>query len=1152
MNSLYEEFRAKTFSVFRSLARDWEQFEDAEMLVGSSDATANLKRNTVRKAIDTDWIDAIEAALPALDLIVRHPAVAIEDVDEILPVELSRHITEKSIKHLAQHTNLILSVDGDEVTPQKILNVYHDETYLTYENKFVNTLLARLSAFVDKRYNALIDGSGVERNYRFDYQTEFEHHLPDDGGRNSARISLRIELTSPLDTEDSESEIEINERFKLAIERIKRINMALIGYRSSAFAQKLGRSYIRPPVIRTNAILKNKNLKECLLLWEYIESFDKVGYSLLMDEYVEMPSSSYISDLYSSIALQYVNFYNGVTESDEKRLLSKKRLFETEPEFDSEFETEELDDFEVYDMEYKKTVPVSRLMNNRKKLSEDEKRVHNAIIVALRADELIHAEELAREAEERRLAREKRLAEEAERKRREEEERRRLEEEARRLAEEQEAARLAAEEEARRRAEEEEAARLAALAALGPVEIRYRRSFLSRYIQTEPEIQDYYTDIKNLLLSYEGVKSKTSWAYESFKKGRTHIARIDVKGKTLYLYLALDPAEFADSKYFFNDVSDKCEEMPLLMKVKSERGRNHALQLIEILMEKLGIVRNEESEHVDYHMPYETTEALIEKKLIKVILPKGVTLEDGQATVAADLSELSKRADGEADAADGEAETADGEAETADGEAETASTEPTAAEPEEEQAPAEESEGTPDVEITVSPLGAVEVRYRRSFLSRYIQADAEVQSYYTEIKNHLLSYNGVKAKTSWASESYKRGRIHIAKIDVKGKTLYVYLALDPAEFADSKYFFTDVSAKNAETPMLMKVKSERGKKHTVELITILMEKLGLEALAEHENIDYRMPYETNEELLEKKLIKVILPKGVTLEDGQETVAADLSELSKRADEKAEPETEPTEELASTEEPETEPTEEPASTEEPETEPTEEPASTEEPETVPTEEPTSTEEPETKPAEEPASTEEPETEPTEETISAEEPETEPTEEPASTEEPETEPTEEPASADEHEVDAEEFVSEIEDEALERQLDKLLESADPGTAFSFVSVYGTPVVKRKKNAVEERDYAFSDSDNSDTGAVLVPYTRAQYLALPRKKKKAVLMTVRKLVEYRNTSRLVRALRARGSENPRILERIALLEERMRAEERALPNAKLWEASVQRLKG
>ena len=451
MNSNYESFRDKAASLLSELAKENADYSDAKMLIASADTSANLKKNVVRKSIDLEWIEKIEATLPYLDVVIRNPSVAIEEVEEILPVELTRKISDKSIKHLSQHTNLILSIDGDEITPSKVLNIFREETHVTYENKFVNTLLARLSAFVDKRYKILDGTSGIEENYKFGYTAEFEHfeNLGEDTGRNSAKVHLSIELTSPMTSEGTDSDEDINARYKDALARVRKISMAITSYLSSPFAQKLGRNFIRPPVIRTNAILKNKNLKECLTLWEYIETCEKTGYSFVADEFKEMPSDHYISDLYSAIALQYTQFYNGVINNEDTRLLSKKHLQETYPDFNGGGGEEELDDFLVYDSEYRKIVPVSRLMNNKKKLSEDEWRIKDEIDIALKADEIITAriiaeeERRAREREERRLLEleAKRRAEEEEAKRRaiEEEEQRIREEEARKISEEEEA-----------------------------------------------------------------------------------------------------------------------------------------------------------------------------------------------------------------------------------------------------------------------------------------------------------------------------------------------------------------------------------------------------------------------------------------------------------------------------------------------------------------------------------------------------------------------------------------------------------------------------------------------------------------------------------------------------------------------------------------
>ncbi len=466
MNNEYKEFRNQVFSAMHTLASENEIYADAQMLLGASNVEATLSKQDILKSIDTEWVDAIEAALPHLDVVIRNPNVAIEDVEEVLPMELSRHINDRSVKHLAQHTNLILDIKDDDVIPQKILNVYREETYLTYENKFLNTLLARLSAFVDKRYRALEGGRGTERKYKLDYDTKFEHHPSETGGRNSAAVHLSIELTSPLDREIiSEDTVDINEKYANALERIARINRAITSYRSSVFAEKMGRAYIRPPVIRTNAILKNKDMRECLRLWDYIEGFDKIGYSVQTDVSAELPSDEYVRDLYSTVALQYVNFYNGVAEDGSNRMIVQKQIFDKDPEFSATPDEEDFNDYKVYDSDYKRMVPVSRLVANPPKLSRDEKRIADAIRIALEADAMITARRKAEEEAKRRAEAEaRRIAEEEARRIAEEEARIAAEEEARRLAE-LEAIRLA-EEEAKRLAEEEEARELARLERL--------------------------------------------------------------------------------------------------------------------------------------------------------------------------------------------------------------------------------------------------------------------------------------------------------------------------------------------------------------------------------------------------------------------------------------------------------------------------------------------------------------------------------------------------------------------------------------------------------------------------------------------------------------------------------------------------------------
>ena len=65
MGYQYDDFKEKAYSALRRLAKESPSYADAQMLVGSADTTAHLARQFVRKSIDTEWVEHIEAALPA-------------------------------------------------------------------------------------------------------------------------------------------------------------------------------------------------------------------------------------------------------------------------------------------------------------------------------------------------------------------------------------------------------------------------------------------------------------------------------------------------------------------------------------------------------------------------------------------------------------------------------------------------------------------------------------------------------------------------------------------------------------------------------------------------------------------------------------------------------------------------------------------------------------------------------------------------------------------------------------------------------------------------------------------------------------------------------------------------------------------------------
>ncbi len=176
--------------------------------------------------------------------------------------------------------------------------------------------------------------------------------------------------------------------------------------------------------------------------------------------------------------------------------------------------------------------------------------------------------------------------------------------------------------------------------------------------------------------------------------------------------------------------------------------------------------------------------------------------------------------------------------------------------PEEAQAPAD---GTTRVIYTNDDGWYVNVRYDKSFEAKLIQGDEKLKNYYSELKNELLSYKKVTARKSWQHEAFRRGRTTVAKLVIRGKTLRLYLALEPMLYEESKYLVEDASehAKFAKTPLLYRIKNDRRCRYAKDLIAAAM--ASAEALrGDDQNEDYAsVPYESTDDLIAQGLVRII-------------------------------------------------------------------------------------------------------------------------------------------------------------------------------------------------------------------------------------------------------------------------------------------------------
>ena len=271
-------------------------------------------------------------------------------------------------------------------------------------------------------------------------------------------------------------------------------------------------------------------------------------------------------------------------------------------------------------------------------------------------------------------------------------------------------------------------------------------------------------------------------------------------------------------------------------------------------------------------------------------------------------------------------------------EKETSVEEPVA-EPVAEQAPAEEpvadkpeeqlladkpaEEGTSRIVYTSEDGWYVRVRYDRSFEAKLIQADDTLKRWYSELKNELLSYKKVTSRLSWQHEAFRLGRGTVAKLVIRGKTLRIYLALDPSAYDGSKYVVEDASehAKFEKTPLLYRIRSERRCRYAKELIAAAIAALGGDRGQEQDTDYASVPYENTQELIGRGLVRIVEVRRRTQGGGKTELLADEDEAEDEDDlvvESSEFEAETEEETAA--EPASEREQKPVSEIEPETEP----------------------------------------------------------------------------------------------------------------------------------------------------------------------------------------------------------------------------------------
>ena len=284
LTTFYELF-SQSFSDIESSNPFPEAFYQA-LLSGKN--TIYQKDISETKKFDETWIKTVESYFPSIDKITRNPKTGLYYEEEIIPIEKVKKINSASIRHLASHSHLIKEVQSDGfVIPKKLLTSTPDIEYATYENRFIMTLIKRLSLFVKRRYRIIRENVESYQRKHMNFNSNFK--------LDKTEVSLDIDLV----LKDELDNTKINEYNYSLLGRVEHLNKLINSMMAGQFMELLKKAKeVHSPIMKTNIILKNVDFQNAYLLWIFIERYNNLEYDTLIKEKNLTIDDNYLKDIY--------------------------------------------------------------------------------------------------------------------------------------------------------------------------------------------------------------------------------------------------------------------------------------------------------------------------------------------------------------------------------------------------------------------------------------------------------------------------------------------------------------------------------------------------------------------------------------------------------------------------------------------------------------------------------------------------------------------------------------------------------------------------------------------------------------------------------------------------------------------------------------
>ncbi len=269
----------------------------------------NVHIDIKKKELNTEeWIEMILFSIPYLykALEMHHKVIVTEE--DIVKIESIKKVSVETVKHLTKHPNFVDEIDEEgEVTPKKLLEAHKEENFITYENRFLYTLILLITDFINykKTKGLLAEGEKNIRKVEYEAKSKVEKQ----------RITIKSEVI--IDASDLSDKTEQNNRI---MEGLKKINEGLEQLHQTEIFKLLTSSratLVKPPLKMTNVLLKNVNFQYAVKLWNYLnENF--VSKDEVIKDQRDYEDKSILTTMYNeSFLLNYLDF--DLIETKDKR-----------------------------------------------------------------------------------------------------------------------------------------------------------------------------------------------------------------------------------------------------------------------------------------------------------------------------------------------------------------------------------------------------------------------------------------------------------------------------------------------------------------------------------------------------------------------------------------------------------------------------------------------------------------------------------------------------------------------------------------------------------------------------------------------------------------------------------------------------------------